>query len=379
MIKKIVHIAQATGGGVTEYLYMLLKNWNDREYEHIMIVSEDYKKKQEIEKFKPYVKQIYFVPMVREITIKKDISAILKVRKILKKIKPDIVYLHSSKAGAIGRIALAFNFNIKIFYNPHGWYFNANISIKKKKFFAFLERILAIRTNKIINISKNEYESALKYKIASPKKMCVIENGIDFEKFKDSDEYRESTRKRYDICDKDIVIGVVGRLSEQKDPINMIKAFNIINKEKNNTKLMFVGSGELDEKVLNLAKDNNIINKVIITGWVNNVEQYIPAFDIAVLPSKWEGFGLALIEYMACNKPIVASNVGGIPNIIKDEVNGFLIKSGDYKELNEKIQNLINNKSICKKIVENNKVYRENFDIRNVVKKHLSLFEEERK
>ena len=374
--KKIVHIAQSPGG-VAEYLYMLLKNWNNKEYENFLIVSEDYKN--QIDRFKPYVEQIYFVPMVREITIKKDISAILKVGKILKKIKPDIVYLHSSKAGAIGRIALAFNFKTKIIYNAHGWYFNAEISNKKKRFFAFIEKFLALKTNKIINISQNEYESALKYKIASPKKMCVIENGIDFEKFKNSGKYRDSTRNKYNISNNDIVIGVVGRLSEQKDPINMIKAFNLINKENNNTKLMYVGSGELEEKVLDYAKENNIIDNVIITGWVSNVEQFIPAFDIAVLPSKWEGFGLVLIEYMACDKPIVASNIGGISNIIKDGINGFLIKSGDYKELNEKIQNLINNKSIYKKIIENNKVYREKFDIRNVVKKHLSLFEEEKK
>lgn len=369
--KKVVHIAQSPGG-VAEYLYMLLKNWNDKEYKNILIVSEDYR--EQIERFKPHVENIYFVPMVRDITIKKDILAILKVRKILKKIKPDIVYLHSSKAGAIGRIALALNFRVKIIYNAHGWYFNAKISNKKKKLFAFLERILALKTSKIVNISSSEYESALKYKIAPKKKMCVIENGIDFEKFKNIDKYRESTRKKYNINDSNIVIGVVGRLSEQKDPINMIKAFNLVNKENNNTKLMYVGSGALEEKVLNFAKENNIIDNVIITGWVNNVEEYIPAFDIAVLPSKWEGFGLVLIEYMACDKPIVASNIGGIPNIIKDGINGFLFKSGDYKELSKIIKILTENKNLVQKIVEQNRKYRKKFDIKNVIDKNVDVF-----
>ena len=241
--KKIVHIAQSPGG-VAEFIYMLLKNWDNNEYKNILIVSEDYR--EQIERFKPYVEDIYFVPMSREITIKKDISAILKVRKILKKIKPDIVYLHSSKAGAIGRIALAFNFRIKIIYNAHGWYFNARISNRKKKFFAFLERILALKTSKIVNISSSEYKSALKYKIAPKKKMCIIENGIDFKKFKNIDKYRERTRKKYNIKDSNIVIGVVGRVAEQKDPLNMIKAFNLVNKDNNNTKLMYVGSGELE-------------------------------------------------------------------------------------------------------------------------------------
>ena len=126
---------------------------------------------------------------------------------------------------------------------------------------------------------------------------------------------------------------------------------------------------------MNFAKENNIIDNVIITGWVNNVEQFIPAFDIAVLPSKWEGFGLALIEYMACDKPIVASNIGGIPNIIKDGINGFLFESGDYKELSKIIKILTENKNLVKKIVEQNREYRKKFDIKNVIDKHVALLE----
>ena len=174
--KKIVHIAQSAGG-VLEYLYMFLNNFKNEDYENILIVSQDYEKS--LEKFKNIVKEAYIVPMTREIKLKQDIMSILEVRKLLKKIKPDILYLHSSKAGAYGRIAMLFNHKTKILYNAHGWYFNANMSPKKKKVIALIEKILAIKTDKIINISKSEYDSALKYKIASEKKMCIIENGIE--------------------------------------------------------------------------------------------------------------------------------------------------------------------------------------------------------
>ena len=372
--KKIVHIAQSAGG-VAEYLYMFLKNWKNEDYENILIVSQDYE--EQLERFKPYTSNIYIVPMVREIEAKNDIKAVLKVRKILKQITPDIVYLHSSKAGAIGRIALAFNFKVKILYNAHGWYFNAQISDKKKKMFAIIEKILAIKTNKIINISKSEYESALKYKIAPEKKMCIIENGIDFTKFENNDKYREETRKKYHIANNEVVIGVVGRLTEQKDPMTMIKAFELVHKENNNTKLMYVGSGELEEEVKRYAKEKNILDKVIITGWVNNVEQYIPAFDIAVLPSKWEGFGLVIIEYMACDKPIVASNVGGIADIIRNKENGLLCKPDNDKEIYKKIIYMINNEEFAKEIIDKNIKYRMEYDIGQLIKKYDELFNEE--
>ncbi len=371
MTKKIVHIAQSAGG-VAEYLYMFLKNFKDDNYENILIVSEDYKN--QIERFRPYVSNIYIVPMIREVKVKNDVKSIIKVRKILKQIKPDIVYMHSSKAGAIGRIALAFNFKAKILYNAHGWYFNAQISDKKKKIFALIEKILAIKTDKIINISKSEYESALKYKIAPKRKMCIIENGIDFTKFENNDTYREETRKKYNIKDNEIVIGVVGRLSEQKDPMTMIKAFELVHKENKNTKLMYVGAGELEENIKKYAKEKNILDKVIITGWVNNVEKYIPAFDIAVLPSKWEGFGLVLIEYMACDKPIIATNVGGIRDIIKENENGLLIECGEYKSLSEKIKIVMKKNSLVTDIVNTNKKYKEKYNIDSLIQKHMKIF-----
>lgn len=359
-------------GGVLEYLYMFLKNFKSEEYENILIVSQDYENK--LDDFKKYVSNIYITPMVRDINLKEDLKSIKNIRKLLKQIKPDILYLHSSKAGAYGRIAMLFNRKVKILYNAHGWYFNAEIGNKKKKLMALIEKILAFRTNKIINISKSEYESALKFKIAPAKKMCIIENGIDFSKFKDNDKNRKEIRKVYKIEENEILIGVVGRLSEQKDPMTTIKAFELLHNEHKNTILMYVGSGELEEEVKQYAKQIDLLDKIIITGWVTNVEKYIPAFDIAVLPSKWEGFGLALIEYMACDKPIVATNVGGITNIIEDTENGLLSEKCNYKMLYENINRLCFNNDLREKIIKTNKIRRNNFDIQKVVQQNLQLF-----
>lgn len=360
-------------GGVLEYLYMFLKNFKDENYENVLIVSQDYENK--LDKFKDVVNDIYIVNMTREIRLKQDIKATLQIRKLLKKIKPDILYLHSSKAGAYGRIAMLFNRKVKILYNAHGWYFNADMSTKKKKVIILIEKILALRANKIINISKSEYNSALKYKIAPERKMCVIENGIDFTKFEGCDKYREETRKKYNIGDNEIVIGVVGRLSEQKDPMTTIKAFNEVYKENKNVRLMYVGSGELENEVMEYAKENNLQHLVTITGWVNDTEKYIPAFDIAILPSKWEGFGLAIIEYMACKKPIVASNVGGIADIIKDNENGFLIEKENYNRLTQKVIEILNNKEEANSFIKNNNAVIYKYNIKNVTDEHLKLID----
>ena len=371
--KTILYIAQPTHGGAIEYLYMFLKNIDKTKYNNILVLSEDYIGG--TKRFEDLVESIYFLPMSREIKIGNVLKSVSKLKRILKKEKPSIIYMHSSMAGAVGRIANLFNFKVKLLYNAHGWYFNAIISKKKKKFYALIERILALRTTKIINISKSEYDSALKYKIAPERKMCVIENGIDFTKFEGCDKYREETRKKYNIGDNEIVIGVVGRLSEQKDPMTTIKAFNEVYKENKNVRLMYVGSGELEDEVMKYAKENNLQHLVTITGWVDNTERYIPAFDIAILPSKWEGFGLAIIEYMACKKPIVASNVGGIADIIKDNENGFLIEKENYNRLTQKVIEILNNKEEANSFIKNNNAVIYKYNIKNVTDEHLKLID----
>lgn len=336
--KKILHIAQSAGG-VAEYIYILLKSMNNEKYENILICSNEYKN---IQKISNLDIDRYYIEMVREINIKKDFKAIKKIRKIINEVKPDIVYLHSSKAGGLGRLAISKK-KIKIIYNSHGWYFNAQISKKKKILYTIIEKILALNTNEIINISKSEYESAINKKIANKTKMKIINNAINFEKFANGIENRKKIRNKYKIPDDSIVIGVVGRLSEQKDPITTIKVFSTLCKKYNNLYCMFIGDGELKNEVVQYSINEGIKEKVIITKWVEDTEKYISSIDIAMLPSKWEGFGLAILEYIAAKKPIVASNVGGISNILEKATFAKLIKIKDLEGFVNAIVEIINN------------------------------------
>lgn len=374
--KKILHVAQSAGG-VANYISMLLSEMQEYDYENILVLSEDYNNNIKND-LKNISKKIYSLPMQRSIFSVGNLKSIFKLKKIIKDEKPDIVYMHSSFAGAVGRIALLFNKKCKKVYNAHGWYFNAQISNKKKRIFKILEKILAKNTNMIINISQSEYESAIENMIAPKEKMCIINNGIDFAKFnsKKLKIARDKIRNQYRIKDKDIAIGVAARLDEQKDPLTFIKTMKILNEKYNNLKFMYIGTGNLEQVVIDYAKENQLSDRLIITGWIQNYEEYISALDIAVLPSKWEGFGLAIIDYMAARKPIVASNIGGIANIIKNGVNGFLVTPEDIQEFANKIEEYIIKPETAKEMVEKNYEYAiRNFNIKKVAKEHIKLFE----
>lgn len=370
---KVIHVLQSAGG-VAEYIKDLLNNIGNDKYENILIVSNDYKENEKnLEKM---CSNIFYVDMIREINLKKDIAAIIKIKRILKKEKPDILYLHSSKAGALGRLAAFFCRRIKIIYNAHGWYFNADIGKKKKIFFQLVEKFLAYRTNKIIAISKSEYDSAIEKKICKENKLVLIENGIDVDKYADYENYREYTREKLGIKDNDIVIGIVGRISEQKDPITSIKAAVELIKQKSNIYFMFVGSGDLEDKVLGIAKENNIESNIIITGWVENVKQYIASFDIAMLPSKWEGFGLAILEYMICKKPVVVTKIGGIADILENPDSAFFVEKENYKNIVNKIEKIIDNKNNINDMIEKNyEICKTRFSIKRVAKQTDELFQ----
>lgn len=368
---KILHIAQSAGG-VANYIQMFLNNIKNEEYENVLVLSEDYKNYKKINNEE---NKIYYVDMIRNINLLKDFKAIKKIYEIVKRENPDIVYLHSSKAGALGRIALLLT-KYKIIYNAHGWYFNADIG-KKRVIYQLIEKILAFRTRKIITISKSEYESALTKHICRKNKLKLIENGIDIEKYDKTEEKGKEIREQLGISKDAIIVGIVGRIDEQKDPITSIAAAEKIIKQNPKIYFVFVGKGSLENEIINYANEKEISKNIIITGWVEDSKPYIEMFDIALLPSKWEGFGLAIVEYMMCKKPIIATRIGGIADILNKNESGFFIEKGNSDDIVKQIKYILEHPQYIEEIVERNYVEcKTRFNITKEINAHIDLFNE---
>lgn len=365
---RVLHVAQAAGG-VDRYLRSLLKYINSDKFENILICSLDYKKSDYTE----IVDSFEQVKMVREISLKDDLRAIFKIRKLIKKYNPDIVYAHSSKAGVLARVA-NMGFENKCIYNPHGWSFNMDCSQKKKRLYATIERICAKLCDQIVCISNAEYRSALNWKICKSSKLSVIFNGIDLDKYK-STKPQQINREDIGIPKDAFVIGMVGRISEQKAPDIFIKAANLIKEKLPKAYFVIVGDGELRSEIEKYAQINDLSTSLLITGWVENPMDYIQIFDVATLLSRWEGFGLVLPEYMLAKKPIVATNVDAIPDIISNEKNGLLVNHDDPKAVCQKVIEISRNQELNQSLITNgyNKV-NSKFDVKRVAKEHEKLF-----
>lgn len=320
--KKIIHIVEAFGGGIFTFLVDLV-NYTHGEFETIIVYAE---REQTPSDFKKYfsedVKFIKSKYLTREIKLKNDVRAIKEIRDIINKEKPDIIHLHSSKAGIIGRIATK-NRKIKLFYNPHGFSFLMKNASKIKRYLYFMiEKTVALKKCTIIGCSKGELEEAKKLR----KDSICINNGIDIKKI--SRETEELKENKINI--EKLKVCTVGRINYQKNP----EMFNKIASENPKVKFTWIGDGELKNKLNS--------KNIKITGWKTRKEvlEELNNNDIFVLTSLWEGLPIALLEAMYMKKVCIVSNVIGNRDVIKNNENGFIA------QYEEDYSRIINNLSI---------------------------------
>lgn len=358
----ILHFSQVNGG-VERYLKLFLKFSDSLIFENSIISPN----KNNYESYSCYIKNFYEVNIGQSFSIYKLLKNVFLIRKIIKKEKPDILFLHSTFAGVIGRLA-SIGYKCKVIYNPHGWSFKMKITFSKKIIYAFIEFFLSFLTDKLIVISKSEYSAARKLGI-SPSKLEIVYNGID--------TVIKTTPMKLDIpnINDKYVIGMVGRISEQKNPLFFVDFANAVYKKYPNTFFIIVGSGELESIVKEKIHEYGLDENFLITGWVFNPEDYISLFDQAVLFSKWEGFGFAVAEYMLYKKPIIINDIDGMSEIITENIDGIKIRLNDLNSAVKKSNVIRNNKELSKKLGENafNNV-NSRFSIYDKIRKIESIF-----
>lgn len=362
---RILHVAEAAGG-VERYLSSLIKYSGS--VENILLCSQNY----DLSKFEPYCSKVIQIKMAHDIDFDLDKKTIKSIRANIKRLKPDIVYAHSSKAGALTRLA-AINLGIPVIYNPHGWAFNMRQSKLKSFTYKMIERVQVPFTRKIICISESEKKSALKNRICKDNKLQVINNGIDF---KDIDQKPSITREQLGISKDTFVVGQIGRLSEQKSPDIFVKMAVKVKKVIPNSFFIMVGDGDLKGQIIQEIKDEGLEDSFLITGWVDNPTSYLAVMDVATLLSRWEGFGLALAEYMYAGVPLVATNVDAIPSIVENGVTGMLVPKDSPQDIADTVVKLSNDKALKAKLIDNaRKVVRNKYNIQRVAMQTINVYQ----
>lgn len=362
-ILRIMHRINISG---PTYHAAYLTKFLDKEIFETLLISGNINKKEESGEYilkNLNVEAKYVKNMFRKINIIKDFMAFREILKIIKNFEPDIIHTHAAKSGFIGRIAGIYSNVPIIVHTFHGHVFHSYFNFFKTKLFIYLEKILALKTSKIIaisNVQKNELSS--KYKIASPKKFKTINLGFDLERFTiDRDIKRLKFRNEFMLNNTEIAIGIIGRLTAIKNQAFFLDVFNHIKKySKVKCRAFIIGGGEdklyLESYASKLGLEyTNELNathnkELCFTSWRNDIDVVNSGLDIICLTSLNEGTPVSLIEAMASGKPIISTRVGGIEDVVEDYENGFLINQNDFGDYTRKLLNLVKSSDLRQKM-----------------------------
>ena len=353
---KVLHIVESFGGGVYDFIKDFTENIP--EYQHTILYGKRENLKDGFkDEFRENINFILWKNAKREISLKDDFLAFKELISLLKKEKFDVIHLHSSKAGFLGRVAARVcNQQNRVIYTTHGISFSRkDVSNRKLKLYVLLEKIGSLCDGRTIACSKSEAEFIQSKGI----KCSYINNGI-----KIKDKFLRSEKKEKNILN----IMTVARITEAKNPqlFNEI-AENFI--ENKNIRFIWIGDGELKEQ---LSSKN-----IEITGWLKqeNVQKQLREGDIYLSTSSWEGLPIGVLQGMENKLPIILSNCNGNKDLVEENYNGFLFK--DKEQAIEKIEFLIKDKERIKKLGGNSYLLlKKEFDIQDMIRKYKTLYKQ---
>jgi len=316
---KVLHVCETLLGGTGTYLNELLPAMQKEMGEDriFLLVPENHKEAI------PDIKKSVF--WFSRSTRKSGIFNLVKEYiKVMRKVRPDIVHAHSTFSGFIVRILSPF-FGAKVIYCPHGFATDIKQSKLRKSIIGIVEKVFSYFCSKIICISNHEKQVGMDIGI-SEEKLVVIYNGIS------------KTPPKFTLVpweDKRLKLLFVGRLDTQKGIDILLKS---VSEMESNVILYVIGGSVVGGDEIYFSKYKNV--KAL--GWSSpsEIAAYMSASDAVVIPSLWEGFGLVAIEAMRSSKPVIASRVGGLAEIVIDEETGFLIPPGDAVALGKCISSV---------------------------------------
>ncbi len=303
--------------------------------------------------------------MQRAIHLKKDLQTFWQLRAAFKKIKPDIIAAHSSKAGAIGRVVGSL-LRIPSVFTAHSWSFTEGVPRKKKLMYSRIEKSVQPLTAKIITVSEYDRKLALTQRIAPAHKMLTIHNGI---------EQIEKRAAHHREKEEHPLIVMVARFEVPKRQDLLLEALAELSDVP--WRLQFIGDGSLRPNLEKFVADKKLTERVAFLGNQLDVTALLEESQLFVLLSDWEGLPISIIEAMRAGLPIIATNVGGINELVSDNENGFLINRDDKSLLKKRLRQLLLDETLRQKMGDvSERHFLRNFTFTPMYQKTLFVYEQ---
>lgn len=285
--------------------------------------------------------------LVREVSIYKDYKTLQEICTIIDEFNPDLIHLHSTKAGLLGRVA-AFIMRTPVVFTAHGWAFTIGVSFKRKLMAIPIEFFLALLGGKIINVSNFDLKLARNFFVGKKNQHYIVHNSV------------QDLPVKSKVESEHINIVMVARFNEQKAQDLLIRSLILLDE---NIRVTFIGDGHLQYGCKKLAHDLGISHRVIFLGSSNNVAELLPNYDVFALISHYEGFPISILEAMRASLPVISSDVGGVSESVINEVNGFTVEN-NINSISHAINAICSDRALLTRMGHNSrKIYEESFQL----------------
>ena len=275
---------------------------------------------------------VHPIPMRRAVSPGADLLATLRLARLMRRGRYDIVHCHSSKAGVIGRVAARLAGVPHVCYTPHGFSYLIPGSSRRRWLYLTIERVLGRCTDRLIAVSPSEGTEAVRRGVVPADRVAVIENGLDLDELPGSEE-RARVRTEYGWEDDVLVVGTVARQMAQKDPFTWLRTAAVVARTHDKVRFVWVNGGELLAASQRLAQTLGLGERMAFLPYVPNASRLMAGFDVLMLSSRFEGLSYVLLEAMGLGKPVVATDVLGTRDVIVHGKNGLLAPPGAPQEL----------------------------------------------
>lgn len=353
--KKILYvITKSNWGGAQRYVYDLATSLPKDEFEAGVIAGGNGLLKEKLEQAGITVTSLE--AMERDINLKKELLSAFELWKIFRKHKPDIVHLNSSKAGGLGALAARFALVPQIIFTAHAWAFNENRGTMSKLLISFLHWVTVILSHHTIAVSESVKEQVIHMPFVK-NKIDVIHLGISPFPLLEKEEARKFLRStivsagpdhsksphdgRTEETDStsEVWIGTISELHPVKGIPYAIDAIAFLKEEYPDLQFYIIGEGDQRALIEKQIVKRRLESNVHLAGFVDDAKSYLQAFDIFILSSLSEAFGYSLVEAGLAGVPVIASDVGGIPEVIDDA--GILVPPRNGRAIADAIKKLI--------------------------------------
>ena len=288
---------------------------------------------------------IYPLPQLsREISPLYDTLSVLRLVGLIRRTRPHILHTHTAKAGAVGRLAALLAGDARppiVVHTFHGHVLRGYFNPFLTGLFRGLERGLAAKSTRLVAVGPHVRDDLVSLGVAPPEKFSVIRLGIDLERrITDEGELRMELRRLFGVPAETFVVGWMGRMTAIKRVPDVLLVFQRLLARGLDARLCLVGDGPDRERVERRAHELGISRSTLFIGYQRDVAPYYAFFDALLLPSANEGTPVVAIEALASGRPVVATRVGGVPDVVTDGADGYLVPVGDVESMAERLAQL---------------------------------------